>query len=363
MKKYLCCISLFILLPHFALAQPKNTQEGKKRRFIIGIIEQPPFIIRDIANSYYGLSIDLWTYLANQLDIDYQYKVYDNVQDVLLDLNRGSIDVFLNPMYVTGTRIRQLSVSMPYFISSIGLAVKPSKNNVSLFFSTIFSSNFLHIISFLALITFLFGIVIWIVERQINYEDFRPSFHGILDGLWWSAVTITTVGYGDKTPKTLAGKIISILWMFSAVTIISSITAALSSNLNLSDYNFKIEQVKDITNIEKIGVVGNSDSESYLQAHEISPLIQFNTCLEGLQALERGEVNIFVYDKSIMHYLITNNKMKGKVNVLPITFNKQYFSLLMPKAHPLLSQIDPILVEKLYQDSWKSTLKTYNLND
>ena len=40
-----------------------------------------------------------------------------------------------------------------------------------------------------------------------------------LDALYFSSYTITTVGYGDITPKTDAGKIFSIFYMFSGVAI------------------------------------------------------------------------------------------------------------------------------------------------
>ena len=47
-----------------------------------------------------------------------------------------------------------------------------------------------------------------------NVEGWR-----YLDALYFSSYTITTVGYGDITPKTDAGKIFSIFYMFSGVAI------------------------------------------------------------------------------------------------------------------------------------------------
>jgi voltage-gated potassium channel len=47
--------------------------------------------------------------------------------------------------------------------------------------------------------------------------------------LWWSITTITTVGYGDLTPVTTAGRVIAALLMIGGITLVGSITATLAS--------------------------------------------------------------------------------------------------------------------------------------
>ena len=49
--------------------------------------------------------------------------------------------------------------------------------------------------------------------------SFRPqpqSFDGLGDALWWSATTVTTVGYGDVVPETGGGRLIAVFVMVSA---------------------------------------------------------------------------------------------------------------------------------------------------
>lgn len=45
------------------------------------------------------------------------------------------------------------------------------------------------------------------------------------DAIWWSLVTVTTVGYGDKFPVTTEGRIIGVLLMFVGVGIFGTFTA------------------------------------------------------------------------------------------------------------------------------------------
>ena len=49
------------------------------------------------------------------------------------------------------------------------------------------------------------------------------------DSLWWAAVTITTVGYGDFTPVTLRGRSVATLLMLGGVAVLGVLTATLSS--------------------------------------------------------------------------------------------------------------------------------------
>ena len=49
------------------------------------------------------------------------------------------------------------------------------------------------------------------------------------DALWWSYVTITTVGYGDKFPVTSGGRVIGVLLMTAGVGLFGTFTAFVSS--------------------------------------------------------------------------------------------------------------------------------------
>ena len=51
------------------------------------------------------------------------------------------------------------------------------------------------------------------------------------DSIWWAAVTITTVGYGDKFPVTLGGRLTAVFVMFSGVGIIGALASILASLL------------------------------------------------------------------------------------------------------------------------------------
>ncbi len=66
-----------------------------------------------------------------------------------------------------------------------------------------------------------------ILIRVVDHENF-PSV-GL--GIWWALQTVTTVGYGDIVPTTLAGRVIAGLVMALGIAFISFVTAGVTSTL------------------------------------------------------------------------------------------------------------------------------------
>tara|TARA_B100000073_G_scaffold298194_1_gene263614 strand:- start:2826 stop:3539 length:714 start_codon:yes stop_codon:yes gene_type:complete len=64
-------------------------------------------------------------------------------------------------------------------------------------------------------------------------NDAQPNVFGsIFDSLWWSVVTLTTVGYGDSYPITVGGKIFTSLILMVGLGIISVPTGLFASALS-----------------------------------------------------------------------------------------------------------------------------------
>lgn len=65
------------------------------------------------------------------------------------------------------------------------------------------------------------GLLVTIVDR----EDF-PTLGS---GLWWAVQTVTTVGYGDNVPGTVAGRFVAVVVMLFGIGFLTVITAAITS--------------------------------------------------------------------------------------------------------------------------------------
>lgn len=359
------CLLLFLLITlttSVTFGQGKTSDMGK--RVTVGVLIEPPFVIKDADGSYYGISIDLWYFLASSLDIKYEFQEYEDPWSVLRALTYKEIDICINPFHVSGTRLNLFEVAQPFFISSLGIATrKNSSNPYETIIGSIFSFEFLNVVVVLMSIILVIGLMVWAFERHYNKEQFDKGISGIGDGIWWATVTMTTVGYGDKTPKTILGRLISVFWMFAAMIVLSSITASMTSKINYDPMSTAIERPDDLKNIKRIGTVSYSSSEDYLVSHKVRPKKTYNNVLEGLQALSRGDIDVFIYEKPIMQYMLNEHRLENHIRILPITFNAQYRSFLMPKHSVLLDKINPELVDKISMPSWQKTLEKYNLSD
>ena len=55
-------------------------------------------------------------------------------------------------------------------------------------------------------------------------------FPTIFDGIWWSIITTSTIGYGDYVPGTIKGKILAMVLIFFGAGIVAAYFVAIASS-------------------------------------------------------------------------------------------------------------------------------------
>lgn len=93
------------------------------------------------------------------------------------------------------------------------LSIQKSMNKISIFFL------------FVLILNICLGTIMYIVEGHVPGSD----FHSIGAGVYWSIVTMTTVGYGDLTPVTHLGRILASIIMLLGYTIMAVPTGIVSA--------------------------------------------------------------------------------------------------------------------------------------
>jgi len=358
MKKPLFLFFVFICSLLFA-------QEGEilKDTLIVGYVSAPPFIVEN-EEALEGINIWLWERVAKDLDLNYELKRM-NFPEMLDSLGNGMIDVSINPLTITSERNRKMLFTDSFYASNSTIAIadtSPFQKFVQ-FVKGFFNQNFLKGLVVLLLIIFLFGLVGWYFERRENEEHFRTGYRGIWDGVWWSAVTLTTVGYGDKAPKTRMGKIAALVLMFGGLLFISGLTASIASSLTVTQLNSNPDGFNEFKE-RPVGTIGNSGANQFLKEHFFKQVNEYDGVVAGLEGLEKGEVEAFMYDEPILKYRIQEDSTFNKLQVLPIKFDVQFYAFGLAKHQTELEQrISQRILEIMETQEWEVVLNEYGLTE
>ena len=97
------------------------------------------------------------------------------------------------------------------------------------------------------LLIYAFGFVIVASTLLTTFEQNNMSaLDSFVDSVWWSVVTITTVGYGDMVPESSVGRIVAVFLMLGGISIFGAITANIASLVSAAeDPNTKL--IEDLT--------------------------------------------------------------------------------------------------------------------
>lgn len=90
---------------------------------------------------------------------------------------------------------------------------------IRIFFQFLQQENLLKIVLILLMLVIVSAAGIAFFERNMHYSD----------ALWWSIVTLTTVGYGDISPVTTGGRVMAGIIMFLGIGLLGMFTASIAS--------------------------------------------------------------------------------------------------------------------------------------
>ena len=96
------------------------------------------------------------------------------------------------------------------------------------------------VLGFAAAYVFITALVMFNFEPRINPSTGQETFRTFFDAVYWSTVTLTTVGYGDLCPATDLGRLIS---MFSSLFGVAVI--ALPSGIITASYLDELREIKE----------------------------------------------------------------------------------------------------------------------
>ncbi|MEN8187940.1 MAG: transporter substrate-binding domain-containing protein [Bacteroidota bacterium] len=352
---------LFLFFGIKAITAQESNITPVKDTLIVGYNIDAPFIFMN-NEKFDGVSYWLWKNITKDDDTFYKYE-YHPLDSLLIGLSNGSIDIGLSPLTLTSQRSKYIDFSPPYYISnSTGLTKGISTwLKIKTFISSFSVWNFLKVLGSLFILLGVFGFLVWIFERKKNEKEFGKGTHGIWNGIWWSAVTMTTVGYGDKAPKTIGGRLVGLIWMFAAIILISSITAGITSSLTVEKLTWNKEDISYFDEIT-IGTVMNSATEQWLTDHYYENLKTYHTFEELVEGIKKDEVDVVAYDEPPIRHLIKNDP-KSNLEILNLSFNESMYSMGFSKkmSTEKKKELSIKILEFTESHDWDALLLEYDL--
>lgn len=344
---------LTLLLPSLVLAaEPAPVNEP----LVIGTRVAPPFVIETDSGGVTGISIELWETLAAELGSDYEFRRVD-LGALVSGLESGELDASVAALTVTPGREARIDFTHPFHTTGLAIAVQSRGSAVGAVLANVFSWQFLVALSGLGALLLGVGVVLWLVERKRNPGMFGgTTLEGIGSSFWWAAVTMTTVGYGDKAPVTLAGRIVGLVWMFAAIILISGFTAAIATSLTVSQLSSSVNGPADLSGV-RVATVSNSSSSDYLEERGVSHEAVADLDV-ALSLLAADQVDAVVYDAPILRYL-SNQSYNRSTRVLSGTFRRQDYAIALPAGSELREPLNRLILERIADPDWQTTLNRY----
>lgn len=315
-----------------AIAQSRPT-------LIVGTNSAPPLMfLDDHDHPEAGYSLELWQIIADDLELDYQWRSFKTVPKLLQAVESGEVDVAIAAITATAERETYLDFSHSYYQSGLHVLVRnPDHHPLLLFWRYLLSPRTLHAISVVLGLALLSAHFLWWFERNHNPDMFpRQYWRGIWEALWWSLVTATTVGYGDKAPVGVVGRLVAIIWMFGGLFVVAYFTAALTNN----NLRMVIHQLNDLRG-RSVGVVVNTTAAEFAASRAVD-LIPFETAEESYLALKQEQVDAIIGDAPVLLYKASQ---EGWVQITGPLLDPQPYAIALPTHSPLREPINRTLLK------------------
>ena len=333
-----------------SLALGTAAASAQDETFVVATKEAPPFAFRAESGTWSGLSISMWEALADELDIAFRYEEA-SLADMIDGVADGRFDASVAATTITPARERLVDFSHPFHSTGFGIAIPRADASWWGMARRLFSVTFFGAIGLLALVLTVVGACFWFAERRRNGEEFRPGLKGLGDGFWFSAVTMTTTGYGDMAPRTLAGRLVGLLWMFTALILTSTFTGMIASALTAERLALVVERPADLQRFAT-GSVANSAADDWLSSRGLA-FDARESVASGLEALAAGEIDTFVYDYPLLQHLVRHSHA-DTLQLVPGTFGRQDYGIALPPGSELREPLNRALLDFLDSREWET---------
>jgi len=330
------------------------TGEGALRVAAAG---SEPFVISG-AGPVGGASVEVWRQVATTLGVESSLRVYPGVPEALDAVTRGEADVAVGPISITSQRAEQVAFTQPYYRSSLAIVARAEEPALHIRLLPFFRRTALAALMVLLLVLLGVGTLIWLAERRANPTQFPPGpLRGIGNGIWLALVTLSTVGYGDRAPITLAGRVVTGSWMLISMVTASSLTAGLATAFTLS----QLPQ-PGITSAEqlagrRVAALPGTTGQHFAVRHGATPVLA-RSLPEAVGMVRDGKADAVVFDRPQLAHLLQQHP-EPTLHLTQSSYEPQSYGFAVRPDSPLRARLDVVLLRLTEEGRIREVLRTW----
>lgn len=324
----------------------------------VGVRAQAPWAFKDAKGGWDGVAVELWDQVAKHPHMEGHAWTLEEIEgqqgQTLTALKEQRVDVAL-VVNATVEAETQSALGPIFHVSHIGL-VKKKEGKIFKTLKMFVSPTFLKIALGLCGLLLVIGALIWLAERREDEDDFqRAPREGLWSGFWWACVTMTTIGYGDKAPSTILGRVIAMTWMIAALGVTSSLTAAMTSaSLGGSE---PINVPQDLRDAE-LGIIKGSAATAYAERERLQPRV-YDTPKQAMAALNDGTIKMIMGDDARLRHLKQSQWRGTGITVKVTQVPSMHAVFAMPEGGAVNESIRRAVLERITAESWEGVSSRY----
>lgn len=316
----------------FILVLLMNVFTFAKDTLTVAVHEISPLVMKN-GDKYIGFDIDIWEHTAENMGIAYKYIHVEKFSDLFNLINSGKADIGMGGITINYERELANDFPHPYKKSGMGILIRDEgEADIIGALGIVFKDGFKIWLSFLLLVL-LAAHIVWFTERG------SPAFNdkymiGIWEGLWYTMVTVTTVGYGDKVPQHKFSKVVAVFVMLIGIGVAGIAMSQLSAVMNVQMFKYTINNPDDLKG-KNVAVVSGTTSEEAIHRFGANSKGS-NNIEEAILMLEAKRVDAVVFDAPTLQYYAMKNENLTTVGSI---FDIQDYGFLLPSGSKYKEEI------------------------
>jgi len=315
----------------------------------IGVYEFEPLVIIE-DGKFSGFLIDIFDSIANNLNLEYHYKDVGNVHGLLKSVVDSTVDIGVAGVTIKGSREDIVDFSHPYLNSGLNILIKNEKTpNPLLIIKNYFQRSWGALWRFFLFLAFCSLMIYWLEKGKPSFDD--NLLKGFCDGIYWTNTTMTTVGYGDKTPLTFGGKTFAILVMWIGIVVVFPYFVAQMNQVFTAESNsYSISCPEDLKGKRVATKRGIAAVETLEKLGAIP--VERNTMDSCYVLLEDSDVDAVVYDMPPIRSFV-KKRGNGKFVIVGDIFDKQDYGFVFQEDSEFYELVNTALLKFMDRDGYE----------